>query len=411
MEDKTKNIIDEPFLNYTGEYEEINENEKDKEEEDKVFFKFKFGDKMKGMDFLEIIPPVYDVSFKTIFSYDKEGLEITKDFLNSVLFPKTELIEEITSFTSVDDAFIAKVKNKNKAIIVDLEMEKYFKNSLIEKFHNQKNGLRKANEFMEIWVISFCLNKSKKPMEDKNSKSYILKKNKVDEFKILDYIHIYEICLNDLYNNLDKDIELFEGEVIKEKGKEWIKLLTITLWSKHYKSKIYYLLPCNLSFKGENIKKAIRKLSDIKDLYKIRLETEIRSQKEDEEINNRIIKEKYIEGYKKGVSDGYIRRKNEGYQSGQEFGYKLGYDKGFKKGAKDGYNKGIVDGFNNSKEFVQLKLLDFFFQQFLNGKSVENIEIIGIISYDKIKNRYINYNNQVQQQFFGLLYSKNLLIQ
>ena len=363
---------------------------------------------------------------------------------------ETKLIEEITSFTSkellskfknfkhnkgsriVDDAFIAKLKNRDKQIIIDLEMEKNFSYSLTEKFYDYGNGLRRANEFMETWVIALCMDKSKKPITDKSSQSYIIQKDrKTDIKKTLDYLHIFEIYLNDLYKNLDKDITIFEDEVIKEEGKEWIKLLTITLWTKYYKSDICYILPSNITFNGKYIKKAIEKLSNINDLHKLKIETEIRIQKENEEDNNRIIEEKYEEGYKQGETDGFIKGQDEGYKFGQAYGYQIGQDEGFKKGQDEGfkkgqdegfkkgevegYNKGKEDGFNNGfnngQEAAQLQLLDFFFQQLLNGKSVENIEIIGNISFNRIKNRYGNYDIQTQNNFFGLLYSKNLLTQ
>ena len=74
------------FLNFTGEYEIIKNN----------LFKFKFIGNVETTDSpLLVLPPIYDISFAKIFIYNKIGLEIIKDFLNSLLFPKSQSIIEL----------------------------------------------------------------------------------------------------------------------------------------------------------------------------------------------------------------------------------------------------------------------------------------------------------------------------
>ena len=95
-----------PFLSYTGEWEEVNEE----------IFNFTYDGKIQiNSDPIFIVPPIYDITFETIFSHDEEGMKSVKDFLNSILFPSSHSILDIQSFASNTNAFIAKVKDqKNK---------------------------------------------------------------------------------------------------------------------------------------------------------------------------------------------------------------------------------------------------------------------------------------------------------
>ena len=95
-----------PFLSYTGEWEEVNEK----------IFNFTYDGKIQiNSDPIFIVPPIYDITFETIFSHDEEGMKSVKDFLNSILFPSSHSILDIQSFASNTNAFIAKVKDqKNK---------------------------------------------------------------------------------------------------------------------------------------------------------------------------------------------------------------------------------------------------------------------------------------------------------
>ena len=143
------------FLDYTGKYSKINE--------DKFAFYFKGGFK-KVMTPLFIVPPIFDVTFKTVFSYDETGMINTKDFFNTTLFPSSQSVSEIKSFTSkeilsksnikhnkgtkiVDNVFIAKFKEKENDIVVDFEMENGYNNCLTEKYFDYGSGLRRANNF------------------------------------------------------------------------------------------------------------------------------------------------------------------------------------------------------------------------------------------------------------------------
>lgn len=184
-----------------------------------------------------IVPPIYDVSFKKIFPANNIGLESAKEFFNSLLFPESQSItelkcieKEITSNSNLkndegtlilDNAYIAKIKYfekdkenkiilKEKEVLIDFEMEsRYQSEKYTSKFFNYATGLRNQNMFIETWVIAICVNRSKKPKNEKSSKSYMTKKYKLDGNKNLDYVQIYEIYLNDLYSKLDQNISVF----------------------------------------------------------------------------------------------------------------------------------------------------------------------------------------------------------
>ena len=423
------------FLDYTGKYDVIDETN--------FIFSFQIDNKTikEKMTPIFIVPPVYDVTFKSIFFYDEKGMELTKDILNSLLFPASHSIKKIKSFASkeilstsniknnkgtrrVDNAFIASIKGKDKDIIIVFEMQKNFRYSDTERFYDYGNGLRRTSGFLETWVIALCFDNSKIPREDKGSNSHMIKKYNIsNDPEALNYIHIYEIYLNDLHKNINNKISIFNNEIIEEEGKEWIKLFTIIIWSKYYKSDINYVIPSELFFKGKKISEAIKILSDIQDIDRLQIETQNHALEVDEEENKKIINDKYNEGFKQGSIYGYGLGEEKGYKEGEAYGYRHGYQQGkeqgeangikkgyqqgeadgIKKGYKQGEEKGIQKGHQN----LILQILDYYFNNYLNGKSIENIESVGKVSSSLVFERYSSYP-QVNG-FIQILYSKNLL--
>ena len=431
------------FLDYTGKYSKINE--------DKFAFYFKGGIK-KVMTPLFIVPPIFDVTFKTVFSYDETGMINTKDFFNTTLFPSSQSVSEIKSFTSkeilsksnikhnkgtkiVDNVFIAKFKEKENDIVVDFEMENGYNNCLTEKYFDYDSGLRRANNFAETWVIALCTDKAKNPRNVKTSFSHMIKKYQMDDDShSLDYIRIFEIYLNDLYNNIDGDISIFKNQKIKDEGKEWIKLFTIHIWSKFYLFESNYVIPSGLIFKNKNVDKVVNEiLSDIQDLNRLKIDVDNMNKKRVEEENNKKFELGHKEGYQKGIKDGektgfekgeahgYKIGEAEGYEKGEAYGYKIGETDGYKIGAAEGYEKGETDGyekgaaygFNQGIQKQKLEILDLFFNNYIQGRSLENIQMIGKISSSTIISRYSSNNNNVQRFIYGFiqeLSNRNLLI-
>ena len=364
------------FLNYTGDYKKISS---------KVY-RFDFDDNIETESPpLFIVPPIYDISFKKIFSFKKIGLESARDLLNSLFFPKSQSIIELKCVEKeilsnshlkndegtriVDNAFIAKIRYyekdkektivKEKEVLIDFEMESNYQiDKYTSKFFNYATGLRNQNDFLETWVIALCVNRSKKPRDEKSSKSYMTKKYKFNDKscnKDLDYVKIYEVYLNDLYSKLNESISIFENEEIQEIGKEWIKLFTIELWANG-ENDLFYCIPSNLKFKGKYIERAIEILSDIHGESSLRINVEKHHQKEVEE----------------------------------------NLEKQFKQIYQDGFND------------ANLKLLDTYFQMHLNGEELGKIILAGKISSSLLKERYGASQNV--QSFYELLSSKNLII-
>ncbi len=403
------------FLNYTGEYEEISE--------EKFSFTFKNGEDII-MTPSFICPMVYDNPFKTVFSYDKSGMELVKDCLNSILYPISQMILEITSFAPkefqtssnvrygkgakrVDDAFFVKIKDGDgfKIILIDLEMEKKFNNSLTEKFYDYGNSLRRANNFTETWVIAFCIDDVKVYTKDKGSKSNLIKQYNLGGSDTLPYIKIYEIYLNDLYNNIDKNISVFPNEFIQEEGKEWIKLFTITLWSNYYKTVEKYPLPSEITFRGKKIKEAIDKINmnNIDDTARVRILTNIRFENQVKEENEKNLAHEYQRGKQEGDEEGYQRGKQENDEEA--------YQRGKQEGRAEGYQIGGENGFTNGQKFGRqnliLEQLDTFYSKYIQGKSIENIDVIKKIPSQLVNERYSGLEHG--QDFIKQLAIRNLL--
>ena len=212
-----------PFLSYTGEWEEVNEE----------VFNFTYAGKIQMNSApIFIVPPIYNITFETIFSHDEEGIKSVKDFLNSILFPNSHSILDIQSFAPNTNAFIAKVKDqkdkKEKEIIIDLELEEnftYFKN---EKLYVNGNGLKRASDSLEKWVIFLYIGNSKHPYSDKGSSSHVIKiYNIKDKQDTLNYIKIYEIYLNQLNEKINTNISIFQNEIIQKKERNGLGYLLL----------------------------------------------------------------------------------------------------------------------------------------------------------------------------------------
>ena len=406
------------FLNYTGAYKKL--------EDGQFEFIFKEGKKIMPPTF--IFPPVYDNPYKILFSYDESGSELIQDCLNKIIYPESQSIIEVLSFANkeipgvsdilfgkgakrVDNAFFVKIKDgeDTKNILIDVEMVKKFNHSLTEKYYDYANALRMANNFPETWVISFCIDDSKRPFSDKGSNTDITKKYNVGEPETLNYVKIYEIYLNNLFKNIEGNISVFKNEIIKSEGKEWIKLLTITLWSENYGSNEAYPIPSELSFVGEKIGKAIDKINiiNIDNTIRVKISGDIRQENKIKEENEKKLKNQYNEGYQNGEENGYQMGEAAGYIMGEEAGYHMGEEAGYERGQAEGYQKGANETYQNSILTLKLSFLDQFYNNYTKGKSLENIEIIGKIDSQLLNDRFgaLPFGTN----FIGELYSRNLV--
>lgn len=362
------------FLDFTGEYKIINNN----------LFKFKFGGSVETPDVPTfVLPPIYDISFNKILTYNNIGLEIIRDFLNSILFPKSQSIIELKYLQSnvssnshlkqneendiVDNACIAKIKYiekdrrtfKEKEILIYFEMmSDYQVHKFSNKFLNDSKENTERNNVKEKWVIILYVDRLNKTINEDSDKYFTTKKYKLNEDNLdkdLNHIPIIEIYLNDLYSKLNEPISIFENEEIQDIGKEWIKFFAIELWAYSIK-KPYYCIPSNIQFKGKYIKKAIEALSDIFDVISLRINVEKHHQKE--------------------IYEDTQRRMNQSYKNGLNY--------------------------------ANLKILDIYFEQYTHGEKLEKIILVEKISPSLLKERYGESQNV--QNFLQLLSSNNLIM-
>ena len=385
------------FLDYTGYNKKFNS----------TLYTFEFKGKMDNMEIqsqpLFIVPPIYDVSFKKVFASTKTGLTLLLDFLNSILFPKSKLIKELNFIEKeipsnshlkndegtliLDDVCIAKIqyldegKTKVKDVLIDVEMESNYQvDKYTGKFFNYATGIRNQNDFQETWVIALGVNRSKNPREISFNKSHMIKKYYANDLqKDLDYIRIFEIYLNDYYNKIDEKISIFEGEEIEDRGKEWIKLFTIELWCKKVNESCY-CLPANILFKGDKIKKAIEKLSDIFGSVEHKIKVEKNFQKETEENFQKQLDEKYETGYKTGYENGY----------------------------GTGYETGIGKGFDKGYLACVFKMIDKYFQKYVKGETLQSIMLPEKIKFSDLQQKY--GESSEFKGFAKILQAQNLLI-
>jgi len=300
-------------------------------------------------------------------------LKLLLDFLNSILFPISNSIKEIQFIQKeilsnshlknnkgtriVDNACIAivelmeKGKKIVKEIIIDIEMEnKKIGNVVTQQCFDYGTCLRNENDFIETWVIALCIEEPQNPVSDKSAKSFVTKKQENNNItQKMDFVKIYEIYLNSVYNNLKEAKSIINGECIQNKGKEWIKLFSLPLWCSSRGDNINYCIPSDLKYEGEEIKNAIFILGDIQSIEKNRIKIKERSEKQKE-------KEKYEEGF----SD------------------------------------------------CTLTILDSFYENFRLGKSIANFELIGKIPEYILKKRYGQYGDS--EKFAEILEEKKLLI-
>ena len=211
--------------------------------------------------------------------------------------------------------------------------------------------------------------------------------------------------MNNLFKNIEGNISVFKNEIIKSEGKEWIKLLTITLWSENYGSNEAYPIPSELSFVGKKIGKAIDKINifNIDNTIRVKISGEIRQENKIKEENEKKLKNQYNVGYQNGEENGYQMGEAVGYTMGEEAGYHMGEKAGYERGQAEGYQKGEQNGVLTFK----LCFLDQFYNKYIKGKSLENIEIIGKVDSQLLNDRFGAL--PFGANFIGELYSRNLV--
>ena len=354
------------FLKYTGVYTRKGEK-----------YVFEMNDNVKKLSkfYTTLNNPTYDNSFKNMFCSEKS---ITKSFLNSVLFPKSKLIEKIefskTYFAgkslvnnrygygskSIDvgcKLFLKKnngLNIKGNILICDVEMQIGFSDEIEKRFIDYANKIRVDSNYQDTWVVSFILKES---IDNKNNKVQL---NKVDtdgvvKMKDFQLMKIIEINLN--YCNFllkkNKEIEIIDGEVLDIPGREWIKMLCIPLWCKsHWINESVYILPelskkfIKCSFLRKAMNKIVHKdqlfdLSDVDEHYnRIERKNYVKLQKEIKELRKKL--KQYEEAEKE--DDGFR------YENAEEEEEEIDSDEGDQDNDENGREEEDEDEQNDDKQ-------------------------------------------------------------
>lgn len=292
------------FLKYTGKVQKI-----DNEYE----FKMKNSNKIVEFNYFSVYNPTFDNTFKKIFKVPS----ILLSFLNALLYPNEDKIKKIQIINSnfngpygkhsigsvnldmpcicfFDNKSYKKSKSENNIassdddeemeneeeriksaltdiyeLVVDVEMQKIIDESPSEKFIKYMSYLN-ANILNKKIVILVLLIKNVEDASDSKSKSAKINycKKSYPKYKTLKEYNnqlIIEVDLNYCLKliNMKKEIWIVDKEKkLSNKGKEWIKFLTIQLWCSSFEQEVYVLPnPEKLHFYEPNVKYALQILN------------------------------------------------------------------------------------------------------------------------------------------------------
>ena len=268
------------FLNYIG----------DSEENDDGSYTFKMekeNDLVDKEGYIEVTNPVIDFAFQKIFGQNEN---ITKDLLNSIIYPKKNRIQKLIFLpTNYTDPVYSKYSlgsirvdalckcnlyqeknDEDLEIIVDLEMQIEFNKENTKRFINYLKTLYSNYGNMKIIVLALIFKNVPNPYVNKGSKTY-LKESRIysnKEVNIFDEFPIYQIDINYYYELIftkKKSVWIIsEDRILQKKGQEWIKYFNIPNWCGYYKDN-YYAFPQlnNINFESKEIQQALKILSKI----------------------------------------------------------------------------------------------------------------------------------------------------
>ena len=274
------------FIYYTGKCIQ-------NDDDDEFVFEMKNPAKnLKFNSYIEIADPTVDNSFKKLFLKNED---LTISLLNDLLFSGRERITKIQFMPNEEPGMgrfgsgsirmdivckckLTKTLNKDDDhfknetdLIIDLEMQKFFKSDNDERFIKYLRAL--AGKYMKTKILILVLTITPNTYDAyqyKGSEIYLQKKflnKKSDEYKNVynfEHLLIYQIDLNYLNKNLfddknkEKKFYILENNFFSISSKEWIKFLTISLWGNSFSDGYFLLPPTNKEFfNNENVYKAI----------------------------------------------------------------------------------------------------------------------------------------------------------
>ena len=306
------------FLDYTGKVERIN---------NQYEFKMNKSKKLLEFNYFSVYNPTFDNTFKKIFKVES----ILLSFLNDILYPNEYRIKKVQLLNSNINGPYGKYskgscnldlpcicffdgksdkKNKNESdrkssdddeemeneeetiklaltdiyeLVVDVEMQKIIDESPSDRFIKYMSYLN-ANILNKKILILVLLIKNAEDVCEKSSKSAKINytKKSMPKYKTLkeyDSHVIIEVDLNYCYNLIKKKKSIWivdKERILSNKGKEWIKFLTMQLWCSSFEKEVYVFPNLeNLYFNQPQIKHALQILNVIDPMYGTLIEQEL----------------------------------------------------------------------------------------------------------------------------------------
>lgn len=262
------------FLQYTGDSEIQEDGSCEFQMENENVLKDEEG-------YIEVTSPAIDNTFQTIFGQNEN---ITKDLLNSIIYPNEDRIKKVTflptnysgqigtkfSLGSIRADVLCKCvlqedeNDKDLELIVDLEMQIEFNKQNTKRFINYFKTLIPNYSKVNIIILVFVFRDVPNPYINKGTKIYIeeIRFESNEEKNIFDEFPIYQIDINSCYSLIFKKKQklwiISKDKLLNDKGKEWIKFFNIPNWCGFYK-KDYYAFPNlkEMSFNSNEVSKAL----------------------------------------------------------------------------------------------------------------------------------------------------------
>lgn len=276
----------------------------------KYSFPLKNEDLFKCKNIVYIADPAYDSTFKMLFASNGQE-KILIDFLNSILFPD-ENDDKIVNLTYLVDEFhklnekhnkgmlntdlACKINTKNGiqsvlCIEMQISKQKYFTKRLFD----YGTSLRNSNGYENCYSLGLSL------VSEIGTNNAVLERKKDSQKTQLNYINLIEIDISEEINKIKQNEPLkINGKEIKNKGKEYIKLLGIRKWGEKYDGR-YKIPEPNLVSSNEAFINCLLELSAI-------TQSQISKMELDEHYYLEIMNEQREKGKKEGfiISSFYL---------------------------------------------------------------------------------------------------------
>ena len=282
--------------------------------------------KICSSSYTEIFDPTIDNAFKYIFNQKAIIIKL----LNDLLFPKKDKIKDV-EFTKNDlfgqfggkheigskrvdlalkfklyeeceenltnvisdhndskmDLYDGNIKKED--LVNDLEMQLDFNNKNSERFIRYVHYIDANILSKKIWLIALIYS-SEDNEHNKSSNVNYEEKKLLNQRMIREYTNhfIFEIDLNFFYKMMMKNEKIWilnKNDFLTDKGKEWIKLMTIPMWCKSYRRGFYAFPDLNeMKFTEKEVQNVLLILGQKNPLYQTYIYDSMCLEKEEKEF-------------------------------------------------------------------------------------------------------------------------------